>query len=282
MQPNRERGLDDRQCTSFLQWALPQLGLRWAGFRKVRRQVCKRLARRIHELGLASSTDYRARLAADPEEWEILDAMCRITISRFYRDKGVFRALSDAVLPRLAAGVGARKRISCWSAGCASGEEVYTLKIVWDEFIQSHHSNAEITILGTDVDEGLLERARIGCFQPGSLKEMPEDLVRRSFEVRDRALCVKNKYRPGVRFTKQDIRKATPAGPFDLVLCRNLVFTYFSEELQRRVLKEIANRLRPNRWLVIGSHETLPDGIEGFYPLPECSSVLKYSRHVER
>jgi chemotaxis protein methyltransferase CheR len=80
--------MSDSQCVVFLQWALPRLRVRWAGFRKVRRQVCRRVWRRARELGLADLVAYRAYLEEHPEEWALLDSMARITISRFYRDRG--------------------------------------------------------------------------------------------------------------------------------------------------------------------------------------------------
>ncbi len=86
----RSIGLD---CTAFLQWALPQAGLHWPGFRKVRRQVCKRLTRRLRELGLDNFAAYRARLQGDPTEWRVLDECCHITISRFCREAAVFQVL---------------------------------------------------------------------------------------------------------------------------------------------------------------------------------------------
>ncbi|MBM4089995.1 MAG: hypothetical protein FJ276_11330 [Planctomycetes bacterium] len=94
--------MTDRECVEFLQWALPQLSLRWPGFRRVRRQVHKRIVRRLSELGLRRIADYRAYLDTHAAEWSVLDAMSRISISRFYRDRDVFEHLRDAVLPELA------------------------------------------------------------------------------------------------------------------------------------------------------------------------------------
>lgn len=273
--------MKDADCVAFLQWALPQLDLRWAGFRKVRRQVCKRLGRRLEELGLDGLEAYRARLASDPGEWSALDAMCRITISRFYRDKGVFRALTEIVLPRLAerAQAGGRS-VSCWSAGCASGEEAYTLKIIWDALVSPalgyRNGGMEMTVIGTDVDDAVLERARIGCYRRGSLRELPEALMKGHFAAQGDVLCVSEEHRRGVSFINQDIRTEMPAGPFDLVLCRNLAFTYFEPRLQWQVLRRLATRLRPDGFLVVGAHEALPDGTAGFAPLPECRQILQY------
>jgi chemotaxis protein methyltransferase CheR len=93
--------LRDSDCIAFLQWALPRLGLRWTGFRKVHRQVCKRLRRRLNELGLETLDQYRLCLEDDPAEWAALDGLCHITISRFRRDEAVFNALRDNILPDL-------------------------------------------------------------------------------------------------------------------------------------------------------------------------------------
>ncbi|MFB3131394.1 MAG: CheR family methyltransferase, partial [Rhodothermales bacterium] len=128
--------MKDTACVDFLQWALPKLHMRWPGFRKVRRQVCKRVRRRMRTLGLDHTEAYRAYLEAHPDEWDVLDAMCRITISRFYRDRGVFDLLRATLLPQRAQRATDETTLRCWSAGCASGEEVYTLKILWLEDLQ--------------------------------------------------------------------------------------------------------------------------------------------------
>jgi chemotaxis protein methyltransferase CheR len=130
--------LTDSECVEFLQWALPQLGLRWPGFRKVRGQVRKRINRRLGELGLTGIADYRDYLQAHPDEWPRLDELCRISISRFYRDRRVFDHLRDDVLPTLAQVAVARheNQVRCWSVGCASGEEIYTVVILWHEHLQ--------------------------------------------------------------------------------------------------------------------------------------------------
>jgi hypothetical protein len=91
--------MTDQECGQFLQWALPRLGMRWPGFRKVRRQVHKRLNRRLDELGLTQILEYCGYLKTHPDEWQILESFLRISISRFYRDRGVWDRLRDEVLP---------------------------------------------------------------------------------------------------------------------------------------------------------------------------------------
>jgi chemotaxis protein methyltransferase CheR len=164
----------DADCTHFLQWALPRLGFRWAGFRRVRGQVCKRLARRLAILGLNDLSDYRALLEAEPAEWRQLDGLCRISVSRFYRDQGVWRDLERELLPRLAAQAVVRgeSRLRIWSAGCASGEEPYTLALMFA--LGETPKSCEPEVLATDADPDLLGRARRACYPPSSLRELPE------------------------------------------------------------------------------------------------------------
>jgi chemotaxis protein methyltransferase CheR len=238
--------VSDEDCVAFLQWALPQLGLRWAGFRRVRRQVCRRIVRRTAELGLEDTASYRRRLEADPGEWAVLDRLCRVTISRFWRDRAVFEALRDEVLPALG------PRVSAWSAGCASGEEPYSLVLA------AGAAGVEIRVLATDADEALLARARDASYPPSSLRELPAEL---------RAAFDDGRHLGPVTFLRHDVRDEPPAGPFDLVVCRNLAFTYFAEDLQERVGARLAGSLRRGGALVVGAHETpLGGGLEPWLP----------------
>lgn len=258
----------DHDCVRFLQWALPRLQLRWAGFRRVRRQVCKRIARRLRAVELADTEAYAAFLEAHPEEWCRLDALCRVTISRFYRNRAVFDHLRRVVLADLArpGPTGAIRKVRCWCAGCASGEESYTLAAMWECVLGRRFPQAELRIIATDADAGMLARARAGIFPAGSLRDLPVAWRARCFDRIGDRYVVRPPLRRLIAFRRQDLRRARPAGPFDLVLCRNLAFTYFEDGLQREVLAQIVRRLRPGGVLVIGCHETLPAGAAGFVP----------------
>lgn len=252
----------------FLQWALPRLHLRWPGFRKVRGQVCKRVDRRVRELGLADVGAYRAWLAEHPDEWARLEALCRITISRFYRDRAVFDALAEQVLPTLLDAVRLRGEevLRIWSAGCGSGEEPYTLALIWHCALRPRFPGMGIDIVATDADPRMLKRARAARYASGSLRELPAHWRDRAFYREQDGYCLGPAYRRGVRFATQDILKERPGASFDLVLCRNLAFTYFDERRQRWVLKCIGEALHDGGALVVGAHERLPDGTCGWSP----------------
>ena len=271
--------MHDADCVSFLQWAVPELGLRWPGFRKVRGRLRRRLARRLRELGLADLPAYRSWLGEHPEEWARLDALCRITISRFFRDRQVFACLGSHVLPALArnlAGSG-RESLRCWSAGCACGEEVYSVNLLWELEVRPQHPGIALAWTATDADPRVLERTRAGIYPEASRDGVPEAWRALAFEQASSELRVRDRFRLPMELLQQDLRKQMPEGPFDLVLCRNLALTYFAESLHREVLAGIAARMAPGAALVIGIHESLPRGAPGFEAWEPCRAVLRRS-----
>ena len=273
--------MKDSEGVQFLQWALPGLHLRWPGFRKVRKQVYKRIDRRLTELGLSGVSDYRPYLESHPEEWLVLDTLCWISVSRFYRDKGVFRFLEDEVLPRLArmAVASGDKDLRCWSIGCASGEEPYTVAILWKIRLAPRFPALGIRILATDVDPQAIRRAERACYPASSLKELPENWRSEAFAPSEDGFCVKVEYREPVTFLQQDIREIIPDGLFHLILCRNVAFTYFDDKLQQETLQKITAQLTSGGALVIGNTESLPAEESG---LEACSQKLGVYRRSSK
>ncbi len=270
--------MNDSDCTSFLQWALPQMRMRWAGFRKVRKQVCKRIARRLRVLGLPGLDAYRGYLSENPDEWMALDCCCRITISRFYRDRRVFDFLGDTVLPLLARQALQRgdTRLQLWSAGCAGGEEPYSLLLLWKRRAAPLYPRVGVQILATDTDPPSLERAAAACYGPASLKDLPPDWWEAAFRRRNNDYCLRSGYRSAVVFRCQDLRSRLPPQRFDLILCRNLVFTYFSMELQQQLLERLQQLLQPGGALVIGAHESLPGSATGLTPWQGALGIFRH------
>ena len=175
----------------------------------------------------------------------------------------MWERLADTILPQLAARCAARKfPLRCWSAGCASGEEPYSLGVLWRKELAARFSTVPIEILATDIDPLLLARAASAAYRHSSLRGIPpawEDV----FDTRGELRVLRSEFRKGIRFLQQDIRQEGPPGPFDLVLCRNLAFTYFDDGLQRRTLARMLEVLNPGGALVIGQKEHLPPGATG-------------------
>ncbi len=267
---------------AFLQRNLPGMGYRWPGFRKPRGQVIKRIARRMDELGLKGVREYEVYLHSNTAEWERLEEMCRITISRFYRDRGVFNSIRDDVMPEIAKRAEEERRdhVSFLSVGCCSGEEPFTLKILWELAVCS---KLDLRIIAMDSNRELLERAEAAVYSHSSIKDLPQEYRDEAFTEGEEGFKLKDRFKKGVKFMQKDIRKDVidimDNGPFDLVLCRNLAFTYFDDETQAGVLDRLVSILRPGGFFVIGIHEALPDIDHG---LVRQQSKCIYRKNIDK
>lgn len=256
--------MHQEKCVAFLKWAMPRLGLSWAGFAHCHRQVCKRLHRRVTELGLSSFAAYRDYTLDHDTEWEMIDAFCRVTVSRFYRDREVFERIAADLLPQLAKAARARggSVVRAWSAGCAGGEEPFSLMLAWRFTKTVRVPVVRFEIVATDIDDAQLARARGGCYPVSALRELPSAWVKAAFVASGPLRCLLPEYREGIEFLRQDVRADAPKGPFDLILCRNLAFTYFAKNQQHEILRRLVHELAPGGALIIGRQERLPvDGL---------------------
>jgi chemotaxis protein methyltransferase CheR len=270
----------DADLVSFLRELLPRLDLDWRGFRKVRRQVGRRLAARLAELQLASLEEYAMLIAGEPAERRVLDRLCRVTISRFWRDRRVYEHLAAVELPRaaLAAREDGRRRLLLWSAGCASGEEPFSVAIGWQLLARGASGGVCMRMLATDVDMETLRRAVRGpVYGEASVRELPVDWRRRAFDTGAGGFRLRDEFRQGVAFARHDLRDPVSGACFDGILCRNVAFTYFAEGLRRLTAARLASLLRPGGFLLVGAHETLPGGAADFDPVPGCPCLYRRS-----
>ncbi len=232
----------------------------------------------MKELGLQSFDEYRKCLESQPSEWEVLDGMCRISISTFYRDWAVYDYLKDELLPQLAEQALIEKRpLQCWSAGCASGEEPYTLSLIWHLVLKEKFPDLNFQIIATDVDAHLLNRAKTACYQVGTLKGLPDTWLELAFDKRENVYCIQDRIKKNIQWYQQDIRNSLPKGRFDLLLCRNLVATYFESDLQLATFNRMKSVLRPRGYLILGCHEKLPEALEGFSSISEKLVIYQLS-----
>lgn len=247
-------------CVAFLKDVLPNLGLAWPGFRRVHGQVCKRVKRRLRALGIADFAAYIAFLESNPSEWDVLQTLCHITISRFWRDRAVFDRLADVVVPHLAEAALVRgdTALRVWSAGCASGEEPYSIKLLWEYRVAPKYPGFALSVIATDTDPVSLQRAQEAVYRASSLKELPEGWAASAFRREGQLHRLRDALRADIEFCLEDIRTQVPKGPFDLILCRNLVFTYFDRTSRDAALEHIVSVLRQGGVLVVGHAEQLP------------------------
>jgi chemotaxis methyl-accepting protein methylase len=151
-----------------------------------------------------------------------------------------------------------RVDLRIWSIGCASGEEPYSLSLLWKEKIEKICLRIPLSILATDINENLLARVKEGRYKKSSLKEVPEDILKNYFKMDNEFYVLDKSIRESVELRRHDIIHEEPFSGMDMVFCRNLAFTYFSKESQIDVLRKIATSLRGEGYLVIGKDESLP------------------------
>ena len=239
----------------FIKEAASLLDLQWRRFK--RGGVKRKVERRITELGLSTFEDYLSKIRKDPEEKTCLSQILTVTITRFFRDREVYDALENFTIPTVVENMGAGD-FKIWSIGCANGEEPYSLSMLWKERFERKFSQTHLTLLATDINENLLKRAREGRYKRSSFKEVPERILQRFFRIENGFYILDRSIRESVEFKKHDIVHEEPFSGMDIILCRNLAFTYFSKECQMSVLKKIAASLKENGYLIVGKDEFLP------------------------
>ena len=226
-------------------------GLRLGPYRRgaLRRRIDVRMRLR----GVATYAGYLRLLRADPEEAAGLGQALTVHVSRFYRNAESFRALERAVLPELVRR-GRSDPVRAWSAGTASGQEAYTLAILWARATAGRAAAPPLELLATDLDAGTLARARAGLYDPAELAEVPPRERRRWFRSEGERVRVVPALRSAVRFRRVDLTEAVRLRFQDLVVCRN-VLIYFERDLQEALAVGFHRALRPGGFLMLGKSE---------------------------
>jgi len=245
---------------NFIKWALSKLGYRWDGFRKPRGQVAKRIQERMHELDLQGGySQYKKYLENHPAEWSLLDSLCNVTISRFFRDRELWDFLRRDLLKHLLHNE-QTKPLQIWSAGCCNGEEPYTISMILEMLSKKETLNRDLSILATDRNTDVLNRAKRGLYPGGALRELTEEEIR-TFFIKisgEEKYRIRDRVKKNTEFEQSDIRHSVPERIFDIIFCRNLVFTYFAKKEQKRFLDRIYPVLKNSGYLIIGGDEKIP------------------------
>jgi chemotaxis protein methyltransferase CheR len=247
-------------------------GQQLAGTRRWRLETTLRPVMRKHDI---ASLDMLAGIASQPGSAvreDVVEALLNHETS-FNRDLPVFRAIAEEVLPALMP-VRPEKKLRIWSAGCSTGQEAYSLALIfsnqaarWDDW--------QIEIVGTDVSPQAIAQARNGSYSQFEVQRgLPiGDLITR-FEQEGEDWRIK--LLPGARtsFMVHNLLDAPPAGRFDIILCRN-VLLYFSAERRRAVLDRLASAIAPDGMLILGAGETLLSQSEAFTPDPRLRGIYR-------
>jgi two-component system CheB/CheR fusion protein len=237
----------------------------------------RRLQRRFYATGQTNVRDYLHYLHRHPEEYNRLVSTFLIKVTEFLRDTDLFEALRQQVLPDLIAQAREHgNELRIWSAGCATGEEAYSLAILVAEALGDELERFNVQIFATDLDDEAVAFARRGIYPRASISSVPADLLKRYFVKLDGTYQVTKMLRRQIIFGQHDLGHRPPFPHIDLVLCRN-VLIYFTAELQRRALQLFAFALRNGGYLALGKAESVKPVESAFTP---AHRALKLYRRV--
>lgn len=216
------------------------------------------LARRIHVrmkmLNMKSSSEYVHFLNSKPNEVGSLYDSLSINVTKFFRDKQVWQYFMQKVIPNLLKVIKPTDTIRIWSCGCASGEEPYSLAIMFNEALKN--SKHKFKILATDININSLKEARSGIYNKDNLKNLDPILITRYFKkIENDKFQIIEKIKNLVSFNLGDIT-TFPATYLDVIFCRNLLI-YYGKNAQDLIFKKFYTVLKQNRFLVLGMDETL-------------------------
>jgi chemotaxis protein methyltransferase CheR len=251
--------LSDQTFNDFRALIFEKTGIRMRDGKQI--LISNRLRRRLVALHLSSYEEYYCLLTsgrAGPEELHNFIDAVSTNETYFYREGNHFIALGKIILPEI---LKCKSCLSIWSAGCSTGEEAYTLRIVVDEALNAigGHSLPTATIVGTDISTAVIARAREGVYNERALRFVPQAALPRYFtDAQDGWRQVREQIRARVDFRVHNLFKdPPPGGPFDIIFCRN-VMIYFDKPTQSKLVDEIfANALDPDGYLFVGHSESL-------------------------
>ena len=245
----------------ILAYLQEQTGLNFSGnhLSMIKRRLQVRLSKTAH----TSYEDYLEFLKQDEGELaDLLDALT-INVSRFFRDSFTFEYFFHHLLPQISAGKGKSRyaTLRIWSAGCAAGEEAYSMAILIKEYLEKDKSPISPTIFATDIDLPALEAARAGVYPMKSILNVKQEYMNKYFDAESDRYALRPAIKTMVDFSTFDmlndvthVPKESIYGGFDVVLCRNLLI-YFKAAFQEIIVEKLYQSLNKNGILILGESE---------------------------
>jgi two-component system CheB/CheR fusion protein len=230
-----------------------QRGFDFTGYKRA--SLARRVRRRMDDLEIAGYEDYADHLQLHPDEFTELFNTILINVTGFFRDADAWTYLSEKLVPDLLERRG-DEPLRMWSAGCASGEEAYTLAMVLAEALGIDAFRERVKIYATDVDEDALAHARMATYTARDLEAVPEPLRGKYFELTGSRFVFRKELRRSVIFGRNDLVQDAPISHVDVLTCRNTLM-YFNAETQAQILNRMHFALKPDGLLFLGKAEML-------------------------
>lgn len=249
----------------------------FAGYKE--RSFLRRVQRRMQVLRLDTLEAYVARLDADHEESRALLRDLLISVTSFFRDAEAYEVLEQAVVPRLFDGKGAGDAVRVWVAGCATGEEAYSIAMLLSEHAATLATPPRLQVFATDIDENALSIARLGQYPAAELDAVPPRRLERFFLRQGSTATVTKAIREICIFSAHSVVRDPPFSRLDMISCRNLLI-YLDTATQRDLFPVFHYALRPGGYLFLGSAESANLFPELFRPVEKHHRVFQRSDHA--
>jgi two-component system CheB/CheR fusion protein len=238
-------------------------GFDFTGYK--RSTIERRVAKRMAEIGLERYADYMDHLELDPDEFPALFNTILINVTGFFRDAATWEHLATTVVPQLVASRPPDTPLRVWCAGCASGEEPYTVAMVFASVLGEAAFAERVKIYATDVDDEALDQARLGAYPARIVEDVPRDALERFFERHDQRYVFRRDLRRAVIFGRNDLVQDAPISRIDLLVCRNTLM-YFNAETQASILRRFHFAIDDAGLLLLGKSEMLITHADLFRP----------------
>ncbi len=251
--------ITDEEFVELSRYITSRYGIKLAPVKKVMLQT--RLRKRLTLLGLETYGEYMKYLLNNEKENEFLIIEVSTNKTDMFRENDHFTFLANKYLPEFIKNNLVNRKLKIWSAGCSSGEEVYTLAITIEEFIRTNKA-FNYSIFGSDISTKVIKEANSGIYKELNVKDIPYEIKKRYYlKSKDKAdpeVRVKAEIRNKVGFTLMNLMDKEYKTPeiYDIIFCRN-VLIYFDKELQEKVISRLLTRLRKGGLLFIGHSESL-------------------------
>jgi two-component system CheB/CheR fusion protein len=244
----------DSEFENLLIYLRQSRGFDFTGYK--RSTLMRRVRKRMQSLTIENFEEYLDYLEVDPEEFSYLFNTILINVTAFFRDSSAWEYLAEEILPNLIKNKKTSDQIRIWSAGCASGEEAYTLAMLLAEMLGTEEFRQRVKIYATDVDEEALNQARQALYFAKDVQAVSDELRQKYFEIIGNRYVFRQDLRRSVIFGRHDLLQDAPISRLDLLVSRNTLM-YFNSETQGRILARLHFALNDNGYLFLGKAEML-------------------------
>jgi two-component system CheB/CheR fusion protein len=254
----------DVDFENLLQYLRTNRGFDFTGYK--RSTLMRRVTKQMESLNIETFTNYQDYLEVHPDEFKVLFNTILINVTAFFRDYLAWEYLAKNIIPNIIKNKQKNEQVRIWSAGCASGEEAYTLAIILAEILGIEGFRHRVKIYATDIDEEALNQARQASYAAKNIHSVPLELRDKYFDLVNKNYVFHQDLRRAVIFGRHDLLQDAPISRLDLLVCRNTLM-YFNSETQGRIINRFHFALNDHGYLFLGIAEMLVTHTNLFTPI---------------